>query len=320
MSTPDQNILVALSTFCEHDNTPLQILEKSGLPFSIHDTGKRITPAELRIEGRHATVIVAGVETYDAQTLGELPDLKCISRCGVGTDAIDLDAARSRGITVLNTPDVPTNAVAELALSMFLALSRNLKVQANIMQAHRWERVESHLLNSKTVGVIGLGRIGRRVAFLARQFGASVVATDPQASAESATALGISLVGLDELLQVSDIISLHAAKSSKAPLRLDEAEMRRMKRGAIIVNLARGDMVSESALLDALRTGHLAGAGLDVFESEPYSGPLCDLDQVLLTPHSATLPVETRVAMEIQCVQNALDFTLGTPDPDFRVV
>jgi D-3-phosphoglycerate dehydrogenase len=313
-------VLIALSTFVEHDRAPLDLLERSGRPFRIHDTGKRITTPELLDEGRDAAVIVAGVEPYDAPTLEQLPALRCISRCGVGTDAIDLAAARARGIAVLNTPDVPTAAVAELALSMFLALSRNLRRQANLMQAHQWKRLEAHLLGGRTVGIVGLGRIGRRVAELCRAFGANVIAHDPFADAAAAAAAGIALLPMDELLARADIVSLHAARSATHPLVLDAAAFARMKRGVVVVNLARGSMVDEPALIDALRSGHVAGAGLDVFSSEPYDGPLCDFEQVILTPHSATLPVETRAAMELECVDKALRFLDGRIAPAERVV
>src|SRR5207244_13555801 len=126
-------------------------------------------------------IVVAGVEPYDRGTLHALPKLQCIVRCGVGVDAIDLACARDRGIAVLNTPDAPTPAVAELALTLFLALSRNLRAQANRGSQRKWERLEAHLLGGRTVGLIGFGRIGRRVAELCRAFGARVIATDPVA-------------------------------------------------------------------------------------------------------------------------------------------
>jgi D-3-phosphoglycerate dehydrogenase len=313
-------ILVALSTFVEHDRTPLERLEQSGHPFRIHKTGKRITTPELLDEGRDAAVVVAGVEPYDAPTLEKLPNLRCISRCGVGTDAVDLEEARRRGIAVLNTPDVPTAAVAELTLAMFLSLARNLRPQANLMQQKTWKRLESHLIGGRTIGLIGLGRIGRRVAELSRAFGARVLATDPRADTAWTKATGVDIVPLDELLASSDIVSIHAARSADNPLVLGAEHFARMRRGAILVNVARGSMIDEGALLEALTSGHLAGAGLDVFGAEPYSGPLCELDQVLLTPHSATLPVETRSAMELECVDKALRFLDGTLQDGERVV
>lgn len=313
-------ILIALSTFAEHDRTPLDRLETSGCVFRVHRTGKRITTHELLEEGRDAAVIVAGVEPYDAATLAALPSLRCIARVGVGTDAIDLDAARSRGITVTNTPEVPSQAVAELAIAMFLALARNLRPQGNRMRDRQWVRLESHLLGGRQVGIVGLGRIGRRVAELSAAFGARVVATDPKVDPAAAASLGIALVPLDELLETSDFVSVHAARNPDHPVVLGASELARTKRGAILVSLARGGMVDEDALLAALTDGRLAGAGLDVFANEPYSGPLCALENVILTPHSATMPVETRSAMELEAVEKALAFLDGRLTPDQVVV
>lgn len=304
-------IFVALSTFAERDPRPLEALKESGRPFRIHRTGKRITPPELIRDAPDAAVVIAGVEPYDADTLGKLSSLRAIVRAGVGTDAIDHAAAKARGVAIFNTPDVPTIAVGELALTMFLALSRNLRPQANCMGARRWNRLESHLIHGRTVGLIGFGRIGRRVAELLRPFGARVLAADPYAEQPAAEALGVGLVPLERLLRESDIVSVHAAKSEGRPLKIGAAELAVMKRGAIVVNLARGGMVDETALVDALRSGHLAGAGLDVFSQEPYDGTLCEFENVILTPHNATSTVETRAAMELECVEKAVRFLNG---------
>lgn len=313
-------IFVALSTFAAEDRRPLTMLESSGHPFRLHTTGKRITKEELLRNASDAAVIVAGVEPYDSAALKLLPALRCISRCGVGVDAIDLDAARGRGIVVANTPTIPIDAVAELALAMFLSLSRNLRAQANLMQARQWERLSAHLLKGRTVGLIGFGRIGQRVAQLCHAFGAHVVAHDPMADPAVARGRGVTLVGKEDLLHVADIVSLHASRNAGQPVLIGSSEIALMKRGAVLVNLARGEMVDETALVAALSSGHLAGAGLDVFGKEPYQGGLCEFDQVILTPHSATLTAETRTAMEIQCVENALEFLNGKVPADRRVI
>jgi D-3-phosphoglycerate dehydrogenase len=313
-------LYVTLSTFAEHDPEPLRMLEASGRPFDVHRSGKRITRPELLAGGRDAEVLIAGVEPYDAATLAELPRLRCISRCGVGVDAIDLDEARRRGIAVVNTPDAPTNAVAELALTMMLALSRNLPRQALHARRREWTRLEAHSLYGRNVGLVGFGRIGQRVAALLQPFGAKVFASDPAADRARAVQLGVTLVPLETLLEQSDILSLHAARSASSPLQLGPAELSRMKRGALLINLSRGGMVKEDALLEALSSGRLAGAGLDVYVEEPYAGPLCDRDNVILTPHSATLTVETRSAMERECVSKALQFLAGTLAEADRVV
>lgn len=312
------NILIALSTFAEFDAKPLELLKASGIPYTIHSTGKRITKEELLQAGKNATVIVAGVEPYDAEVLSALTNLRCISRCGVGVDAIDLEEAREKGITVLNTPDVPTIAVAELAISLYFSLSRNLRVQANSMGNKKWERLESHLVSGRTIGIIGFGRIGRKIAEFLKPFNVKVLVADPFLAKESVGNLGATLVDKETLLRESDIVSVHAAKSNTPVIGADDYS--RMKKGALLVNLSRGGMIDEDGLLKAIRSKHLAGAGLDVFAKEPYNGPLCDLENVILTPHNATSTVETRVAMEVECVENAIRFIKGLVTADEKVV
>ncbi len=300
------SIYVTLSTFAEYDASPLNRLRQSGVPFTLNTTGKRVTPSQLLAEGSSATVLIAGVESYDAATLARLPALRCISRCGVGVDAIDLPAAQDRGITVLNTPDVPTQAVAELTLGMILGLSRQLVRHSSLVQRRQWTRLEAHLVSGRTVGLIGLGRIGRRVAELLAPFKVRLLASDPVFA--GTVPRGVELVPLDQLLAQSDIVSIHAAASRDFRLMLGDPEFAAMKRGALLLNVARGTMVDEEALRRALENGRLAGAALDVYAQEPYTGPLCDLPNVILTPHCATLTVETRVAMELECVDKALRF------------
>jgi D-3-phosphoglycerate dehydrogenase len=316
----NQIIFIALSTFAADDKKPLQLLEASGFPYKIHQSGKRITPEELLRDGIDASVIVAGVESYDINTLSNLKGLQCISRCGVGVDAIDLDFARKNNICVANTPMVPVQAVAELALTMFLALSRNVRQQSNLMKEKRWERITGHLLSGRTIGLIGFGRIGQKVASLSNAFGAHVIAFDPYADKKLEGELDIRLIGFDDLLSQSDIVSIHASKVSDHPVIIGESQMDRMKDGAMIVNLSRGEMLDETALIKALNSGKISGAGLDVFSEEPYKGPLCDFDQVILSPHCATLTYETRSEMEIQCVENAIAFLNGNLNAERRVV
>ena len=301
-------ILIALSTFAVENRSPLELLMASGFPYRIHSSGKRITRDELIRLGADAAVVVAGVEPYDADVLVRLPALRCISRCGVGVDAIDHAAARERGVVVANTPGIPTAAVAELALSMMLSLTRNLHQQAASMRQRRWERLTAHLLDGRTVGIIGFGNIGTRVADLCRAFHARVIVSDPRFPAGAECAPGITSVAMGQLLKEADIISIHATKTNDSGPLIGDEEIAEMKPGVVLINLARGGMLDEAALVRALDSGRIGGAGLDVFVTEPYQGPLCGYDQVILTPHSATMTIETRVQMETLCVQNAIDF------------
>ena len=302
------DILITLSSFSAESDEPLRLLKGSGFTFRKNPYGRRLEPEEVVKLGRNARGLIAGVEKYSSDTLAQLRKLECISRSGVGVDNIDLVETKRRGIGVFNTPDEPTVAVAELTLAMILALLRQLPRVDSLMHERKWERLTGRVLNGKTVGIIGLGRVGRRVAELVQAFGAGVVGTDPNPDTEWARAHGVQVMEMPMLLAGADIVSIHASNWSKHPLRLGTAELSHMKRGAWLINMARGDMIDDIALDEALRSGRLSGAGLDVFPQEPYRGPLCDNSRVILSPHQATLTVETRVAMETRAVENLLRF------------
>lgn len=300
------DILVTLSTFGVNSDGPLRLLQESGFTFQTNPYGRRMEPREVVKLGHNCLGLVAGVEKYTAQTLSELPNLRCISRAGAGIDNIDVAEAHRRGIAVLNTPDEPTIAVAELTLTMMLALLRQLPNADSLMHRRIWERVHGHLLAGKTVGIIGLGRIGRRVAELVQAFGAIVIGVEPNPDREWVRAHRVALMELPALLAGADIVSVHAGALRDHPFRLGATELAQMKRGAWLINMARGDMVDDRALDKALASGWLSGAALDVFPEEPYRGPLCDNPRVILSPHQATLTLETRTAMETRAVENLI--------------
>ena len=302
-----ESVYVALSQFCEDDDSPRRALIEAGFSVVENRLGRRLQAAELQAAVGAADAIIAGVEPYAAATLRTFPQVRCISRCGVGVDAIDLEAARSLGIAVLNTPDEVVEPVAQLTVGMILALARNLPEYGVALRAGNWKRSTGFLLSEWTIGLIGFGRIGRAVERCLRPFGATVIAADPglrQADLPS----GVELLDLDVLLSRSDVVSLHVARSPSEGRLLAAREFDRMKPGARIVNTARGYLVDEVALLRALESRHIAGAALDVYEAEPYSGPLAKLPQVLCTPHIGTLTNASRRAMELKAALNVIDF------------
>jgi D-3-phosphoglycerate dehydrogenase len=308
MMGSDVDIFVTLSTFAEYSDEPLHLLQQSEFSFLVNPHGRRIKPEEVVEMGRACRGLVAGVEPYSAETLAALPRLQCISRCGSGIDSIDLAEARRRNIAVLNTPDEPIIAVAELTLTMILALLRQLPNVNTLTHERQWQRVPGNLLWGKILGIIGLGRIGQRVVELVEPFGVKVIAVEPRPDAGWLKDREVELVDLPQLLARADIVSIHAARSSENQLFLGAPEFAQMKPGAWLVNMARGDMLDEAALNTALDDGHLSGAGLDVFPQEPYTGPLCDNPRAIMSPHQATLTIETRVAMETKAVANLIKF------------
>jgi D-3-phosphoglycerate dehydrogenase / 2-oxoglutarate reductase len=303
-----KKIYVALSTFSKESPEPLNLLKKSGFEFTVNMSGKRLTKGEVIASLKDYDGVVAGLEPYDQEVIESLPQLKCISRCGVGVDNIDLSAAKSKNITVLNTPQVVIQPVAELTLALIFDLLRRTTEHTIAMRQKKWERLTGNQLAGKTVGVVGLGRIGRKVAQVLRALDAHVIGYDVYPDHEWSKANQVVLVDFYTLLKESDIVTLHLAATTAHPFELSREELAHMKNGAFLINVSRGSLVDEQALVEALKAGHLGGVGLDVYEQEPYAGPLCDMPNVVLTPHIATLTSESRGQMEAEAVDNILRF------------
>jgi D-3-phosphoglycerate dehydrogenase len=246
--------------------------------------------------------IIAGLEPITRNVMKEATRLKIISRCGVGLDNVDMVAAEEIGIKVYNTPDAPVQPVAELTITMIFALTRNLlKLDLNTKKG-LWGKTDAYLLSELTVGIIGSGRIGTRVASILNETGCLVLGYDkidiPDKYFEKTT--------FNDLLIRSDIISLHIPLTPQNYHIIGRDEILKMKSGAIIINTSRGGLIDEKSLFEFLKNGHLGGAGLDVFEEEPYNGPLCKLDNVILTPHAGSSAGGSRLRMEEESVENLI--------------
>ncbi len=302
-----KTVYVALSQFCQDDDRPRKVLLEAGFRVRENTTGRRIRREEMADALRDAEAVLAGVEPYDPELLVSLPGLRCISRCGVGTDAIDLEAARRLNIAVLTTSEEVIEPVAQMTVAMIFALARNFPLHGAEFRAGRWQKYTGYLLSEWTIGLVGFGRIGRRVASCLNTFGPRLLIADPFLAPDSSCG-GVEVCELRQLLTRSDLVSLHAARPPERGPILGRDEIAAMKPGGRIVNTARGYLVDESALYEALQLGHLAGAALDVFSQEPYAGPLGKLPQVLCTSHVATLTRASRIAMELRCAQNIVSF------------
>ena len=301
-------ILVALSTFGEYGDEPVKLLEESGFAFILNPLGRRLLKEEIIDLGRDCEGVIAGVEPYDDHVLDNMPNLRCISRVGVGTDNISIEKAKERGIEIRNTPDVVIQPVAELTVAMIYDLLRRLSFHTMLLRSKRWEKSPGHLLAGKKVGILGLGRIGKRVAEIMIKLDTEVYGADLFPNLQWAERVGIRIVSVDELIRLSDVLTLHLSLDKNNPFRLGREEIRRMKKGSVLINTARGQIIDEMALYGALRDKHLDGAALDVFPEEPYTGKLCELDNVVLTPHIATLTKESRAQMELEATLNLINF------------
>jgi D-3-phosphoglycerate dehydrogenase / 2-oxoglutarate reductase len=265
-----------------------------------HDEIKNGLAAE--IADADGLVVRSAVQVDDA-LLAAAPRLRVIGRAGVGVDNIDADAATRRGIVVMNTPGANAIAVAELTIGMMLALARQLPKANTTMHAGKWEKksLQGLELRGKKLGVLGLGRVGLEVARRARSFGMEIIGHDPFVSASVARENAIQLVSTEDLFREADYLTLHVGLTPQTAGIINETTLASMKKGVRIVNCARGELIVEAALADALKSGHVAGAALDVFHQEPpKDSPFFALENVILTPHIAGSTAEAQEAVGIQ--------------------
>lgn len=296
------DIVISTSSFDLDNNPGIDQLRAAGLSIGTNPFGRKLTEAEIGDLLTDSVVgLLAGVEPLTADVIANATGLAVISRCGVGMDSVDQAAAKARGIGISSTLDAPVDAVVEMTLGLILATLRHIPAADHQVRNGAWPRLKGRLLKSQAVGVLGLGRIGTRVAGLCSAFGARVIAYDPVA-ADAAS--DVERVGFGDLLSQADIVTLHLPYTEKTHHLINADSLATMKSGAILINTARGSLVDEAALVTALTEGHLSGAGLDVFESEPYSGALQKMSQVVLTPHLASSAIESRREMEWEAASN----------------
>jgi D-3-phosphoglycerate dehydrogenase len=297
-------VLITTSSFNVAAADSLSRLSQAGFEIVTNPHGRKLSEDEVAVLLDDDVVgMVAGTEPLTRRVLAGARGLKVVARCGIGLDSVDLAAAGELGIEVTNTPDAPSAAVAELTLGLMLDQLRRISRADRQIRAGQWKPLMGGLLAARTVGVVGYGRIGRRVSKLVQAFGARVLATDaagvqPDGIAEPCA--------LERLLAEADVVTLHMPSQKGAGHFLDAARIGRMKRGAVLVNTARGGLVDEDALAEAIREGRLGGAALDTYEKEPYSGPLAELPQLVLTAHMGSYAEESRGIMEREAADNLL--------------
>src|SRR5450631_3902488 len=269
----------------------------------------RIATAELLINVRAYTAL-------DDEALAAAPRLKLVSILGTGTDNVDLGAARRRGITVTNTPGVGAPSVAELTFGLILAVTRAIPLSDGRLRAGTWQHVEGPELEGKTLGLLGLGAIGERVARLGRGFGMRVIAWSFAHDAARAERLGVELVERDDVFRGADVVSVHLRNTPEVRGLVGARELALMQPGAYLINTARGALVDQAALAEALRAGRLAGAGLDVYLEEPLPpdrNPFRDLPNVVLTPHLGAVTREANARSRAMPVDNIIAYLQGRP-------
>lgn len=296
------NILCTTSSFGQNAPQILKELETKGFHAILNPFSRKLTEEELlSLLNKYKPIgLLAGTEPITRSALEEANAyLKVISRVGVGWDDVDREAAEELGIKVFRTEGVLNQAVAELTLGLILSALRNICLHDRLIREGVWQKRMGSLLEDKTVGVIGFGSIGKRVGELVHAFGAKVVFCDP-VPVEVSWAKPLSI---SELFSCADILTLNTSGSNCI---LGKEEIKLCKPGLIVVNTARGELVDENALHEALEKGRILYACLDVFADEPYTGPLAQLDNVIMTPHVGSYAMEARVKMEKKAVGNLL--------------
>ncbi len=286
------------------------LLERT--PVEYHDTlpGSEETLIE-RIAGAEIVINIRSSSRFSENVFRHSPNLRLLSLWGTGTDNVDLAAASRHGVTVTNTPGVSALSVAEHAIALLLAVARRIPHLDSEVRRGRWPRGQVSQMHGKTLGIVGLGAIGRQFARLGAGIGMRVIAWTMHPDPE----LGCDLVSLDDLLRSSDVVSLHLRLSAETRGLIGAVELKKMKPSAILINTARGAIVHEQAMIEALIQGRIGGAGLDVFEDEPLpSGhPLTRLENVVLTPHSAGVTSEALEAGLQLSIDNVWNFLDGRP-------
>ena len=284
-------------------------LEAEGLELVITDVRERLIEAELLtlVPGIHGAI--CGDDQFSERVLHAARHLKVISKWGTGIDSIDASAAARLGILVCNTPDAFTDCVADSTLGYILNFARRLFMMDQDMRRGKWNKRDAVTLRECTLGVIGVGNIGKAVARRAVAFGMTVVGADPASVPQSfLDETGLKLVSLPELLKSSDFVTLHCDLNPTSYHLIDRRQLELMKSSAYLINTSRGPVVNERALVDALRSGQIAGAALDVFETEPLpsDSPLRELNNCLLAPHNANSGSAAKKRVHESTVQNLL--------------
>lgn len=305
-------VLIAPVTLAGIDGLYLQLLREAGLEPVFSPVSRQLTEEELLQHLQGIAAAVAGSEPYTPRVLAAHPQLRVIARAGVGYDAVDVAAATERGVAVAIAPGTNQDAVAEHTFGLILALAKNLIAQHQGTVALKWPRQANLPLRNRTLGLVGLGRIGKAVAVRGLAFGMKILAYEPMPDQNFVTRHGITLAPLEQVLAQADYLSLHVPLTPESKYLINRKTLAMMKPTAFLINTARGGLVCEADLLEALRSQRLAGAGLDVFEQEPPGpSPLFALSNVVATPHAAGVDLQSRDDMAVSAVQTIVALSRG---------
>jgi D-3-phosphoglycerate dehydrogenase len=304
----------------------LDLLEKNNIEYLINPLNKKLTEKELLDMAYSFDVIIAGTEPITKKVINSAPNLKMISRVGIGLDSVDLLEAEKQGIVVSYTPDAPAPAVSELTMGLMLTLLRSVHISNIDMHDGKWHRFFGRRLSEVTIGIIGVGRIGVGVLRHIQGFGSPKILINdisPKYSLEKE--FNVKFVDKNTIYQQADIITIHTPLTIKTKNMVKKEHLFSMKRDAIIINTSRGGIINEDDLYKVMQSGHLSGAAIDVFDNEPYDGDLNKIERCLLTAHMGSMSIDCRTRMEIEATEEAVRFLTGktlkglVPEEEYEV-
>ncbi len=304
-----KNVLITTSSFAEKNHKPIELLKAKNLIIRNNPYKRKITKSELIELIGDVDILIAGTEQIDNDVLDKAKKLKLISRVGVGYENIDLDSAMRKNIKVSITPDSPSPAIAELTIGLMFSLLRHTHISNLLMRKKQWYRFLGRRITEVTIGIIGVGRIGSQVFNLLNKLGVKkILISDTKRKEEIHQSMCDYWSSNDEIYKKADIISLHVPlnKNTKDMIALNQLKL--MKKNAMLINTSRGGIINEGDLLKSLESGHLEGVAIDVFDNEPYKGPLINIDRCLLTSHIGSLSSDCRINMEIEAVEEVIRF------------
>jgi D-3-phosphoglycerate dehydrogenase len=310
--TKKLRVLVSTFPFGQLDFTPIRLLESANLEFVINPIGRKLKESELEELISDFDILIAGTEVISAKVISHAKHLKLIARVGIGLDNVDLLTAKKNGIIVTYTPDAPAKAVSDLTIGLMISLLRQIHISNVKMHEGNWYRFFGRRVGEVTIGLIGMGRIGLGVMSRLQGFGCKkILVHDIKPNHALENAFDFEWTDLDRIYKESDVISLHVPLTKLTKGMIGKSELLKMKSDAFIINTSRGGIINESDLFQVLKSGHLGGAAIDVFEQEPYMGELKNIQNCILTSHMGSMSIDCRSRMETEATQEVLRFVQG---------
>ena len=304
-------VLISTHPFGTADPRAAEMLASQGWEIEFNPYGRKIGLDELKPFLPEVDALIAGTEGMNEDALKFADNLKLISRVGIGLDGLDWAAIKKRNIEVAYTPDAPSLSVAELVIGLMINLTRGINISNSCMHSKKWYRYMGSELSEKTIGVIGLGRVGKKVAQLLKPFNCRIIVNDIEPDLKFAEEYGLNLVEKEEIYEKSDIVTLHVPLTSLTKNLINENAFKKMRHDAFVINTSRGSVIDEISLYNALAANKIKGAAIDVYNEEPYKGCLVGLDNIILTSHMGSCTDESRKAMEIGAAEAVVDFFKG---------